>query len=79
MPHLRPKRLPLILLFQVHPVFANFTMNRRADLGFKGDLTQPVVGSGAGGFSVEEDEHLGPFWSPIALMDNFGELTFIAY
>jgi hypothetical protein len=42
-------------------------------------LTQPVVGSGAGGFSVEEDEHLGPFWSPIALMDNFGELTFIAY
>jgi len=50
-----------------------------AVIGLKGDLTQPVIGSGAGGFSVEEDEHLGPFWSPIALMDNFGELTFIAY
>jgi len=32
-----------------------------ADLGLKGDLTKPVVGSGAGGFCVEEDEHLGPF------------------
>ena len=29
----------------------------RTDLRLEGDLTESVVRSGAGGFSVEEDEH----------------------
>jgi hypothetical protein len=27
-------------------------------LGFEGDLAKPVIGSGAGGFCIEEDKHL---------------------
>ena len=27
-------------------------------MGFEGDLAEPVVGSDAGGFCIEEDEHL---------------------
>lgn len=29
----------------------------RTDLRFEGDLAELVVGSGSGGFGVEEDEH----------------------
>ena len=29
----------------------------RANLRFEGDLTEPVIGTVAGGFRVEEDEH----------------------
>ena len=32
-------------------------INSLAYLRFKGDLAKPVVRSGAGGFSIEEDEH----------------------